>query len=163
MTSERARRLPARVEVPEDELYPVREVSRWALQSGRPLSPRALEVIIAVKHERREPFRYWSEQVVSELLWSGILTWCRAHEVECPPRVAETLWTYLTLLHEKRSFDLGSEPLVRLQKPLVDVGGLTRGGRERVVARRHPSEQKRSARPSARLAPVVPLRRAARG
>lgn len=162
MRSDGARAVPMRAEIPEDELYTTRDVSKWAIQRGLPLSPRALEVIVAVKSERAEPFAHWSEQIVSELLWAGILTWCRAHDVECPERMAETLWTYLTILHETRAFAITSEPLGRLRKPLIDVGGLTRSGRERLVPRRHPSEQKRSARSSARLAPVVPLRRASR-
>ena len=163
MQRENAERLSPRTKVPASESYVARDVSVWALASGRTLSPRALDVIVGAKLARQEPFGQWTEQAVNELLWAGILTWCRAHDVECPPAVAETLWSYLSYLQEHRGFVPPSDPLARLRAPLIAVGGLTRDGRLRVIGRRHPSEQVRPARPSARLAPVVPLLRAARG
>lgn len=149
--------------IPAAEGYTANDVRTWAMRNGRSLAPAAFDVVLGAKSCRPEPFGLWTEVVVNELVWAGIVTWCRERDVECPERAAETLWSYLTFLHEHDRFAPGSDPVGALRGPLMSVAGLRRDGRERAAARRrHPSERARTARASAHLAPVVPLRVARR-
>ena len=152
--------------IPADARLRVSAARRWAIGHGRTLSTPALAAIVGAKLDRSEPFDVWTADVVSELLWTDIVTWCQGRGAACPQRVAETLWTYLTFLADEAAMAPGSDALAQLRAPLLAVGGLNRDGRQRVNGRRAPAERPRQsaqARTVPRLAPVVPLRRSRPG
>lgn len=134
----------------------------WAFGQGRAVDRPSLAVILAVKDDCvDEPFDRWTLDGLADLMWTYVPQWCSAGTVERPKQLAETLWLYLTFLHDSGRLAQGSDDLGALRASLVAYGGLNqhgvaRGrGRPRSKARHQRSELAAS---SDYVAPVIPLR-----
>src|SRR5213596_1302099 len=66
-----------RVDVPLSQRERARHVRRWAIGRGHTLSSEALAVLLHAKSMRPEAQDTWTADAVSELLWNGLLEWCR--------------------------------------------------------------------------------------
>jgi hypothetical protein len=147
----------------EDSAWLRRRVVRvrtWALAHGRTVGADALTSILLAAQAEGRPVDRWTEADVEHFVWAGYLAWCSANGITRPGQVVETLWSYLTWLHETDGFAEGSDPLDRLRRPLRWVAGLGPNGRLPV-----PRSRRRSAKRPVRwpAADVVSLHPAAGG
>ncbi len=150
---------PHSVKVAPVRLRHRRDVTRWAVERGYPISRDALAAIVATRVilvDGSISTRWSVDEVDSQLMW-GIANWCRARGASLPVGLATTLDTYLGYLCENKLLDPGSDQINLLRRAVAENGAelesaaLTndrRGSRSAA----HPS---RSPRP--RLAPVLPI------
>jgi len=78
----------------------------------------------------------FTEDIVWQLLWVDVVSWCNGRNVPVPDQVAETLWFLVTHLDASDQLVPGSDPLAFLQSPLVAAGGLDKKGKARHPAGR---------------------------
>ncbi len=120
--------------------------------AGPSLNIDAITVILAVREFEADtdgaPFTRWTTQGLIGFLWGSAISWCESREIDVPPGLNESLWSYLSYLGAERELASGSASLAALREVLVETGGLSRSGRARVVR-------------GARLATTWPLHRRA--
>ena len=100
-----------------------RLVLAHALASGTPLHPDAATVAVAAKRWRPEPFGYFDEETVAELLWVDMLAWCEAINTELPLDAGGALWHLISVLDSEGWIASHSAPVKRLLRLLQSQGG----------------------------------------
>ena len=132
---------------------PVGDILAWSLRRGRPVAAAAMRTVLGAAPATT----VWTQEMVTELVWAGVVRWTRQTGETLPDGIAEALWLYLEYLAETGAMDCRSDPLPALQRPLRIWSGLDQDGRRRPpTARARP----RGTRPPA---PVVALGRPSGG
>ncbi len=91
------------------------------MQVGRPVDRDALAAIVGATADRPH---WWTTQRVAELLWDGIVTWCRDQAVglPAPSDVRETLTTYLRYLSAHGLLGPDSDRPAALRRAIAEHG-----------------------------------------
>ena len=111
-----------------------RAVLAAALEAGEPIDPDAISAILAAKLATGTPMYWYSEELVWDLLWFDIGSWCGHRRLEVPRGVPRALWFLLHWLFETDRIDPASDSLDELTEPLLTAGGLDLEGQPRTPA-----------------------------
>lgn len=103
----------------------VAEVLAWAMAQGHPVPAEAVRAVLGAAPVDG----VWTEDAVDELVWSGVVGWCRHTGHAIPERGAEGLWVYLEYLDATGRLPAGSHELERLLRPLRHWANLGPSGR----------------------------------
>ncbi|MDH3708184.1 MAG: hypothetical protein OES57_19125 [Acidimicrobiia bacterium] len=109
-----------------------------ALAHGARPSPDSVTVVLAARVWCDEfPPGLWTAEIVRQLLWLDIGTWCDEFDVDLPHDVPLAMWAVVTAAHAGGHLAPGSQDLAELLAPLVDSSGFRppdRGRRRRGAA-----------------------------
>lgn len=121
-----------------------REVIRWALAHGHPVSRDALTVIVALRTDRSTGAidTAWRPDDVARVVNPGAAMWCSTHRTGIQGDLASTLSTYIRYLSAHRLLDADRAAISSLHRAVTDLPRSTSRAR-------HPSQRA--------AAPVVPI------
>lgn len=106
-----------------------RAVQAWALANGTPVNVDALSMVLAAKVANHVvPVALFTEDMVWQLLWIDVFTWCANRNLDVPDDIAVTLWAVLSYLDEVDGFHADSDPVAELRSPLMSSAGLGPNG-----------------------------------
>lgn len=109
-----------------------RRVLAAGLASGCPVDANALSAILAAKVVNHPaPINQFTEDMVWQLVWIDVFSWCSIRGVVVSDVVSETLWTLINFLAEANELHPDSSPVADLLGPLQSCGGLGADGMSR--------------------------------
>ena len=112
-----------------------RDVLTAGLARGVPVDGHAVTVILAAKLSCHVvPVHLFTEDMIWQLVWVDVFTWCATRRLPVPDRLAETLWDILNHLEEAGGFHEESDVVDLLRSPLMSSAGLSADG-----SARHPT------------------------
>lgn len=95
-----------------------------ALAHGAAPSPDSITVVLSARAWCDEfASGLWTTEVVRQLLWLDISSWCAAFDIEVPTDVPLALWAVVHALHARGELAPGSDDPAALVAPLVDSAG----------------------------------------
>jgi hypothetical protein len=116
-------------------------VRAWGLERGRACSTDALTAVVGVAVEEarrgRASPRCWTEARVTEVLTTGVSSFCADRELTLPPGLAPAMALWLDYLAAQGALDCDSDPVERLRLTAGAEGRRTDGRRRRSAG--HPA------------------------
>ncbi|MCB1256019.1 MAG: hypothetical protein KDB26_02890, partial [Microthrixaceae bacterium] len=100
-----------------------KDVARWALANGQPLTRDALAVIIGTREITAEATidTTWTIDSVTGLLTWQAGSWCGRHRVPVPEGLGESLSSYVRYLSRNRLLGTGSNTVSQLIEWITDL------------------------------------------
>lgn len=107
-------------------------IAQWALANGVSVNLTALTLIIGAKQRlsvaTNQPFTRWDAEWLGEFVNLGLPQWARQHGAQLPESTAETLWAYLSALHQSDALHADSSPLGEIHHSLAVLADLNPDG-----------------------------------
>jgi len=114
-----------------------RSVLAAGLAKGIPVDATAVTVILAAKMScHTVPAHLFTEDMVWQLVWIDVFTWCATRRIPVPEGLAEALWDILNHLESTNGFHSDSDAVELLRGPLMSSAGLAADG-----SARHPTDR----------------------
>lgn len=89
-----------------------REVLQSALESGSPIDPDALRVVLAAKQANHPgPIRHFTSTAIWQLMFVDVAGWCRARQLSVPNDAVKALSATIDHLATTDTFALDSDGL----------------------------------------------------